>query len=183
VSEQLRPGDHFVWVERPGAPPFAQTVTLAGATRIEVPEDRAQPPDDGELRRRAARLGAGAPLLVAVQRDGGVAVVELRAIRPRTAALVGAIRLGPSPAASAKDLGATVRRELTRLSARDRARDGSDVGPPAAGPQRRWYHSRWLWLGIGVAAGVAAASPFLLDRSDEPFSPGAFVPDPGSAFE
>ncbi len=162
VSESLLPGEHYVWVERPAAAPFARVVTLAAATELAVPEDAAQPPSDAELARRAARLGSGPLLVVALRRDGGIALVEMRSVGPRGSTLRGVVRLGASPEAGARDL---ERRVLAALRAMRAdlvrgGRTGATTTPPAP---ERWYRSRWLWLGIGVVATAAALTPFVLD--------------------
>jgi hypothetical protein len=177
VSEPLLPGEHYVWVERPTAAPFARVVTLAVAGEVRVPEDAAVPPSDAELARRAARLGSGPLLAVALRRDGGVAVVELRSIGPRGSALRGLVRLGPSPAASARDLEAAVARALRAMRG-ELAKDGTR--PDSGGrPRERWYQNRWLWLGVGVVVGAAALSPFVFDSSSGDAVPTAAALDPG----
>lgn len=174
VTEALLPGDHFLWVEHPAAPPVGRAFTLSGPLAIDIPDQPSAPPGDSELRRRAARLSAGPPLLVALRRDGGAAIVELRAIGRRGAVLRGAVRLAASPAASAGALEAAVSRELDRLSAAARAGRAATAAPPPA-EARRWYHSRWLWVGVGAAAALLAVSPLLLDSSGEPAPIGAVV--------
>lgn len=162
ATDALLPGEHFVWVERPAAPPFARTVTLATATEIDVPDDAAAPPVDADLVRRATRLGAGAVLLVALRRDGGVALVELRSVGGRRQAMRGVVRLGPSPEADARDLRAEVARALEQV---ERARPV--ITTPAGGEtERRWYHSRWLWVAVGAVSAFAVMTPFLLDTGD-----------------
>ena len=162
VSESLLPGEHYVWVDRPAAAPFAHVVTLAAATELPVPDDAARPPADAELARRAARLGSGPLLVAALRRDGGVGVVEVRSIGPRGSTLRGVLRLGPSPEASARDLERMVARALRAMRG-ERARRATPGTGTAAPPPARWYQSRWLWLGIGVVATAAALSPFVLD--------------------
>ncbi|HEU5056007.1 MAG TPA: hypothetical protein VFU21_05760 [Kofleriaceae bacterium] len=160
VSENLLPGEHYVWVERPAAAPFARVVTLAAATQVAVPEDAARPPGDAELARRAARLGSGPLLAVALRREGGVGLVELRSVGPRGATLRGVLRLGPSPEASARDLERSVLRALRAMRGElARAARPATVTAP---PRERWYKNRWLWLGVGVVATAAALSPFVL---------------------
>lgn len=160
VSESLLPGEHYVWVERPAAAPFARVVTLSAASELAVPEDAAQPPSDAELARRAARLGSGQVLVVALRRDGGVALVEMRSIGPRGATLRGVVRLGPSPEAGARDVERQMGRALRAM--RSELARGS-VATTTTPPPARWYQSRWLWLGIGVVATAAAFTPFVFD--------------------
>jgi hypothetical protein len=165
ARESLRPGEHYLWVERPTAAPYARLVTLSAALALAVPDEAAAPPDDVDLRRRAARLGSGPPLLCALRRDGGVALVELRSIGPRRSAVAGMVRLGPSPAADARDVEAAVTRALARIRAR--LDDGGPIGPRK--PERaRWYQSRWFWLAVGAVGAMTAATPFLLDRGSGP---------------
>jgi hypothetical protein len=140
-------------------------ITLSAATRVAIDDEPAVPPDDAELDRRAARLGSGPVLAVALRRDGGVGLVELRSIGPRGATLRGVIRLGPSPEASAADLEAAVTRALRAM-----AQVAAPVKrPPAGGGVRAeaWYRNRWVWLAVGVVATAAALSPFVLDGSSE----------------
>jgi hypothetical protein len=166
VSETLLPGEHYVWVERPAAPPFGKVVTLASATAVPVPEDAAAPPNDAELARRAARLASGPLLGVALRRDGGVGVVELRSVGPRGSTLRGMLRLGPSPEASARDLESAVTRALRAMRG-EVARGDPKTGATTPPPPERWYKNRWLWLGVGVLAGAAALTPFVFDSSGD----------------
>lgn len=177
VSEPLLPGEHYVWVERPSARPFGRTVTLATALELPVPEDAAAPPADAELARRAARLGSGPLLVVALRRDDGVATVELRSVGARGATLRGILRLGPSPQASARDVGAAVTRALRAMRG-ELARQGGQTAttPPV---RERWYKNRWIWLGIGVVATAAALSPFVFDSTDAAGTPSDAALDPG----
>jgi hypothetical protein len=163
VSERLLPGEHFVWVERPSAPPFARTITLAVPLDLVVPEDAARPPDDGELRRRAARLGAGAPLVVALSRQDGVAVVELRSLEQSGGVMRGAVRLGPSPAAHARDLRQAVAAALRDLPSMPGV---VGLGQAPAARAEPWYQNKWVWLAAGAVGALLAASPLLLDSSD-----------------
>jgi hypothetical protein len=168
VAEPVRPGEHYVWVERPSAPPFARTITLSAAASLIVPEDGARPPDDVELRRRAVRLGAGVPLVVALSRQDGVAMAELRSLERSGGVLRGAVRLGPSPEADARDLRQAAARALRDLVAAGASNpDLVAVDQERAPAERRWYQNRWLWFAIGAAGALAVASPFLLDSSDE----------------
>ena len=171
VSDPLLPGEHYVWVERPSASPFGRLVTLATAIELPVPEDPAVPPADAELARRAARLGSGPLLVVALRRDGGVAVVEMRSVGPRGSTLRGMVRLGESPASGARDLEASVARALRAMKSELVQRVGGRPGPTGPGPRERWYKNRWLWLGIGVVATAAALSPFVFDSSGAAGSP------------
>ena len=175
VSESLLPGEHYLWVERPSAPPFARTVTLAAAVTVTVPEDAARPPDDSDLRRRAARLGAGTPLVIALSRQDGVAMAELRSLEPRGALLRGAVRLGPSLEADARDLGQAAARALDELAV---APAVQLVASPPPAEERRWYQSRWMWLAVGAAGALLATSPFLFDSSGDPARREAAL-DPG----
>ena len=180
ASEALLPGEHYVWVERPEAPPFARTVTLAGAASLVAPDDAVRPPDDAQLRRRAQRLGAGTPLVVAISRQGGIDAVELRSLDPGGAVARGAVRLGPSPEANARDLRQVAERALAELVAADRNR-AELTGSIRSGStgERRWYHSRWLWFAVGAAGALVAVSPFLLDSSD-PLPMNSAAVDTGS---
>ena len=174
VSETLLPGEHYVWVERPAAAPFARVVTLAAPSELAVPEDAAQPPSDAELARRAARLGSGQILVVALRRDGGVALVEMRSVGRRGATLRGVVRLGASAEAGARDVERQMARALRAMHAElTRGTVGSKLAPPPA----RWYQNRWLWLGIGVVATAAALTPFVFD-SDGGESPTDAALDP-----
>lgn len=166
ASETLLPGEHYVWVERPEAAPFGRTVTLAAAASLVAPDDAARQPDEAQLRRRAQRLAARTPLVVALSRQGGVDTVELRSLDPGGAVPRGALRLGPSPEANARDLRQLVVAALGELAAAERDRTELTASSPGAIGERRWYHSRWLWLGVGAAAALVAVSPFLLDSSD-----------------
>jgi hypothetical protein len=176
VSEALLPGEHYVWVERPAAAPFARVVTLAAATELAVPEDATRPPNDAELVRRSARLGSGPLLVVALRREGGVGMVELRSVGPRGATLRGVLRLGPSPEAAARDLERAVARALRAM----RGELARITRPPAssAAPPQRWYQNRWLWLGVGVVATAAALSPFVFDSDGSGDSPTDAALDP-----
>jgi hypothetical protein len=176
VSESLLPGEHYVWVERPAAAPFAKVVTLAAASELAVPEDAAEPPSDAELARRAARLGSGQMLVVALRRDGGVGVVELRSVGPRGSTLRGVVRLGPSPEAGARDVERQVARALRAM--RSELARGAAGGTRATPPPARWYQSRWLWLGIGVVATAAALSPFVFNSDGGGDSPTDAALDP-----
>lgn len=162
ANESLLPGEHYLWVDRPSAAPFARVVTLAAPTQVPVPEDAAAPPDDAELARRAARLGSGPLLVVALRRDGGIGLVEMRSVGPHGSTLRGVLRLGPSPEASARDLEAAVARALRGMRG-----ELARAARPAGGkpPPERWYKNRWLWLGVGVVVGAAALSPFVFDSS------------------
>jgi len=164
LSEPLLRGEHYLWVERPAAPPFTRVVALAAPVALVVPDETVRPPDDAELLRRAARLGAGVPLVVALSRQGGVAMVELRSLERRGGVLRGAVRLGPSPAADARDLRETAARALRELPAA-RVDASLAAGQTDAPAERRWYKNRWVWLAAGAAAALVAASPFLLDSS------------------
>lgn len=174
ISEALLPGEHYVWVERPDSPPFARTVTLAVASTLVVPDGAAGPPADAELRRRAARLGAGAALVVAMSRQDGIGTVELRSLEAGGARPRGAVVLGPSPEANARDLRRIATHALREQVAASRS--GAVLlttgSPPARRDEPRWYQNRWLWLAAGAAAGaLIAASPFLLDSSEQPGPP------------
>jgi hypothetical protein len=168
ASESLLPGEHYVWIERPEAAPFGRTVTLATAASLVAPDGAAARPDDAQLRRRAQRLSAGTPLVVALSRQGGIDTVELRSLDPGGAVPRGAVRLGPSPEANASDLRQVVGRALGELAAAARGRAELTSSSPGATGERRWYQSRWLWLGVGAAAALVAVSPFLLDSSGSP---------------
>jgi len=161
VSENLLPGEHYVWVERPEAAPFARVVTLAAATELKVPDEAAAPPNDAELARRAARLGSGPLLVVALRRDGGIGLVELRSVGLHGSTLRGVLRLGPSPEASARDLEKAVARALRGIRG-DLARAAGPVKTTSSPPER-WYKNRWLWLAAGVVVTAAALSPFVFD--------------------
>jgi hypothetical protein len=185
LRESLRPGEHYLWVERPEAPPFARTVTLAGQLSLVVPDDAHRLPSDGELRQRAARLAAGTPLVVALSRQGGIDAAELRSLEPDGPRPRGVVRLGPSPEANARDLERSVARELRELrqrgerAAAERSRAMLvGAGRSPASDQRRWYHSRWVWLAVGAAGALLAVSPFLLDSSGGPGANEAAL-DPG----
>jgi hypothetical protein len=180
LSESLLPGEHYLWVERPSAPPFARTVTLAAAVTVSVPEDAARPPDDAELRRRAVRLGAGTPLVIALSRQGGVAMAELRSLEPRGALLRGAVRLGPSLEADARDLGQAAGRALEELAAAGVPPGAQLTAVRPEANERRWYHSRWVWVAVGVAGALVATSPLLFDSSGgaEPRREAALDPGP-----
>jgi len=174
AREILQPGEHYIAVERPAAPAFARAITLAGAVTLVVPDDAARAPSEADLRRRALRLGAAAALVVALSRQDGVPVVELRSLERGGAALRGAVRLGPSPAADARDLRQAVDRALGELDDAGASRaDLAGSGPSA--PPPRWYKNRWLWLAIGAAGALVAVSPFLLD-SGGPSSVEATLP-------
>jgi hypothetical protein len=177
VTDPLLPGEHYVWVERPSAPPFGRLVTLATPIVLPVPDEAAVPPADAELARRAARLGSGPLLVVTLRRDGGVAVVELRSVGPRGSTLRGMVRLGQSPASGARDLEASVTRALRAMRGELLKQSG---GAPARArpPRERWYKNRWLWLGVGVVAGAAAVSPFIFS-SDSGASPTDAAVDTG----
>ncbi len=179
ASEALLPGEHYVWVERPEAAPFGRTVTLAAAASLTAPDDAARLPEDAQLRRRAQRLAAGAPLVVALSRQGGIDTVELRSLDPGGAVPRGAVRLGPSPEANARDLRPVVERALSELAAAERDRAELTTTLPGATGERRWYHSRWLWVGVGAAAALVAVSPFLFDSS-EPLRTNPAAVDLGS---
>jgi len=178
VSESLPPGEHYVWVERTSAAPFARVVTLAAATQVAVPEDAAAPPSDAELARRAAGLGSGPLLVVALRSDGGTSLVELRSVGRRGATLRGILRLGPSPEASARDLEAAVTRALRSMRF-ELARRGGKRSPVVVAPAERWYKNRWLWLGFGVVVTAAALSPFVFDSSSGDSPTGAALDPSG----
>ena len=179
ASESLLPGEHYVWVERPEAAPFGRTVTLAAAASVTAPDDAARQPDDAQLRRRAQRLSAGTALVVALSRQGGIDSVELRSLDPGGAVPRGVVRLGPSPEANASDVRQVVARALGELAAAERDRAALTSSGPGAAGEQRWYHSRWVWLGVGAAAALVAVSPFLLDSS-EPLRTNPAAVDLGS---
>jgi hypothetical protein len=167
VNEALLPGEHYVWVERPEAAPFGRAITLAAPFTLVVPEDAARLPGDGDLRRRAGRLASGTALVVAISRQGGIDAAELRSLDPGATRGRGAVRLGVSPEANARDLGQVVRRALGEVAAADRSRpDLVSAGPLPRAGERRWYQSRWLWVAVGAAGALIAVTPFLLDSSD-----------------
>ena len=129
-----------------------------------MPADAATPPADPALRRRAAQLGAGTPLLVSVRREGGVALVELRSLVRGGARLRGVVRLGTSPAADARAVGQAVTRALDQMIAE--ARPLVPITPPGRrDTTAHWYQNRWLWLAAGAAGALLAVSPFLLSSS------------------
>ncbi|HKE16626.1 MAG TPA: hypothetical protein VKB80_17255 [Kofleriaceae bacterium] len=180
VSEALLPGEHYVWVARPEAAPFGRAITLAAPFALVVPDDAARLPVDRELRRRAGRLASGTPLVVALSRQGGIDAAELRSLDPDGTRGRGAVRLGPSPEANARDLGQVVERALREVAAADRSRPDLVAARPSPGTdRRRWYQSRWLWVAVGAAGALIAVTPFLLDSSDgTPGIPGTLDPGP-----
>jgi hypothetical protein len=106
-------------------------------------------------------------------------MVELRAVDARGSRPGGVVRLGPSPDADARDVGAAVTRALRRAP-RPRG-DTTTRVPPGPPREERWYQNRWLWLGMGAAAALLAVSPFLIDTGDA--SPAGAALDTGALEE
>lgn len=177
ATESVIPGEHYVWVDRAEGRPFGQTITVSQARTLEVPAQSVQPPSGVDLSRRAARFGAGPPLLIALAHDNGARHIEISSIRADGTSLLDVVRLGPSPVADGQDVARAITSAMATVT--------RPAEPPVPLVETRvitekvpWYKNHWLWLGVGAASTLLIVTPFLLDAGDDMPPIGATL-DPG----
>jgi hypothetical protein len=163
-------GEHFVRVGCAGRRPWGTRVTLAAASTAVTPALVADaPPSDAELKALAAGERAQELLLVTVALAPGappvLSVVRVDA-RSGKAGVRASVALAPGGAAT-PDAEAAFERVLTPV--------GTSPPGSARTEPRAWWHSPWVWAGVGAVVATAIVLPIALASGDSSSSGDVIV--------